>query len=87
MCAKAKEEKIDFPKIIEILVSNSRVVFPRRTPHTIKEDPSDNHFLACAIVAQASFIISGDEHLLKLKAFQGIPIVSPKEFLKIIKKG
>ena len=52
----------------------------------IKEHPSDNKFLVCAISCQASFIISGDKHLLKLKEFQGIPIVTPKKFLKIIKK-
>ena len=53
-------------------------------PLIIKEDPADNYILACAIAAQASFIISGDKHLLKLKKFRGIPILSPKEFLKQI---
>lgn len=54
-------------------------------PLIIKEDPADNYILACAVSSQASFIVSGDNHLLKLKEFQGIPIVSPREFLKIIK--
>lgn len=53
-------------------------------PLIIKEDPADNYILACAIAAQASFIISGDKHLLKLKKFRGISILSPKEFLKQI---
>ena len=52
----------------------------------IKEDPSDDKFLACAISCQASFIVSGDKHLLKLKKFQGILIVSPREFLKLYSK-
>ena len=59
---------------------------PSKIPIIIKEDLADNYFLACAILSQACFIISGDKHLLKLKEFQGIPIVFPKEFLKIIKK-
>lgn len=58
----------------------------RRKISVIKEDPSDDKFLACAVACQASFIISGDKHLLKLKEFQGIPIVYPKEFLEIVKK-
>lgn len=60
---------------------------PRGKPSIIiKDDLADNYILACALLAQASFIVSGNKHLRKLKEFRGIPIVSPKEFLKIIKK-
>jgi putative PIN family toxin of toxin-antitoxin system len=52
----------------------------------VEEDPSDDKFLSCALSCGASFIISGDKHLLALREFQGIPILSPKEFLKTIKK-
>lgn len=48
----------------------------------ILQDPSDDAFLACALSAKASFIISGDRHLLDIKKFQGIPIVTPAQFLK-----
>lgn len=54
----------------------------------IKEKPSDNMFLACAIEGEADFLITGDsKHLLKLKEYQGIKIITPAEFLKILKKG
>lgn len=52
----------------------------------IKEDPSDTKFLSCAFSCGASFIISGDKHLLSLKKFRNIPILSPQKFLKILKK-
>lgn len=48
----------------------------------ITDDPADNHILACALAAQAKFIISGDTNLLVLKNFQNIPILSPSQFLK-----
>lgn len=51
----------------------------------IKEDPDDNKFLDCAVSASADYIISGDTHLLNLQTFRGIKIVSPAEFIKIIK--
>jgi putative PIN family toxin of toxin-antitoxin system len=51
----------------------------------IKKDPSDDKFLSCAITSGASFIISGDKHLLELKEFQDTPIISARKFLKIIK--
>jgi len=37
--------------------------------------------LACAIAAQADAIVTGDDHLLRLKAYQGIPILSATELL------
>lgn len=35
-----------------------------------------------AVSGEADFIISGDHHLLNLKTYQGIKIISPAEFLK-----
>lgn len=49
--------------------------------------PSDNMFLACAIEGEEDFLITGDnKHILKLKEYQGIKIITPAEFLKIPKK-
>ncbi|MBI2050741.1 MAG: putative toxin-antitoxin system toxin component, PIN family [Parcubacteria group bacterium] len=47
----------------------------------VAEDPKDDKFLSCALAARASFIVSGDRHLLELGSFDGIPIVAPTEFL------
>jgi len=80
--AKAKQEKIDLIKIIKRLASKSILSQPAKIPDLIKVDRFDNYFLACAQSCGASFIISGNKHLLKLKEFQGIPIITPKEFLK-----
>ena len=49
----------------------------------VAEDPADNKFIDCAAAADAKYIISGDRHLLNLKAFKGIQILSPTEFLKV----
>ena len=50
----------------------------------VQEDPSDDIYLACALEGQVDYIVSGDKHLLKLGKFQGIPIVKPASFLRII---
>lgn len=48
---------------------------------TAKED--DNRILECATAANAALLISGDrKHILPLKTFRGIKIVSPGEFLR-----
>ena len=50
----------------------------------IKEDPSDNKIIECAVDGKVDYIISKDNHLLKHKEYKGIKIITPEEFLKII---
>jgi len=50
----------------------------------VKEDPEDNRYLECAVEGQADFIISGDHHLTDLHVFEGIKIVDPAAFLRIM---
>lgn len=46
-------------------------------------DTKDNMFLELAANGQADAIISGDADLLVLHPFQGIPILSPADFLRL----
>ena len=48
----------------------------------IPNDPSDDNFIQCALAGNAKVIVSGDIHLLSLKLYQDIHILSPAEFLK-----
>jgi putative PIN family toxin of toxin-antitoxin system len=54
---------------------------PKAVVKAVAEDDSDNRVLECALAARAHVIVSGDRHLRKLRNFQGIPILSPREFL------
>ena len=78
---KLSHDKIDF--IIKNFKNFSRLVKPSIKVSVIKDDPDDNIILECAETANADYIISGDPHLLKLKNYKNIKIVSPKEFLAI----
>ena len=57
---------------------------PEFIPKEIHQDPFDNIFLALALDCGASLIISGDHHLLNLKAYKNIQIVTPGEAVKVI---
>jgi uncharacterized protein len=48
----------------------------------IKADPDDNKFLSCARDAQADVIVSGDKHLLELKTFEDIKIITAQELIQ-----
>ncbi len=49
--------------------------------HVIIADPSDDKFLACALDGHADALVSGDRHLLGLKEFKGIPILTGRQLL------
>ena len=69
--------------LVSLLQDPDRVllVFPSERVEIIREDPSDNMFLECAMEARADYIISGDRHLRKLKSFHGIEIIAPREYV------
>jgi len=67
------------------LLSVLRVVSITGELKAIAADPDDDKILECAVVASATYIVSGDrKHLLPLGSFRGIHIVSPAEFLTLI---
>jgi predicted nucleic acid-binding protein len=47
---------------------------------TVVDDKSDNRVLEAAVDGGADYIVSGDDDLLGLESFQGVPIVAPGEF-------
>ena len=47
----------------------------------VADDPDDDKFIECAVVAGASAVVSGDHHLLKLGEYEGIPVLSAAEFI------
>ncbi len=75
------EKEIDYLLYREIL-PYFEVTEPANGPVIVKDDPSDDIFLYCALSAAVDCIISGDSHLLDLAEFKGIPIVTPEQFLK-----
>ena len=60
------------------------MTLPASISPTVARDPADDQVLACALAAAADLIISGDAHLLDLKRFHGIDIVTPAEALRRI---
>ena len=51
----------------------------------IREKDDDTRILECALKGKAEYIISGDKrHLPPLREYEGIRILSPDEFLRLI---
>ena len=67
----------------EALTDAATLVFPIERASGATPDPHDEMILECALAAEVDVIVSGDKkHLLPLKRFRGIPILSPADFLR-----
>ena len=80
---KLSEEEINYIIHQEILPF-FKVVKSIPGPSIIKKDPDDDKFIQCAEAGNANIIISGDSHLLALKSYHGITILTPTQFLEIL---
>ena len=59
----------------------AKFVKPEERVSGIQPDPKDDKFLEAALAGQVDLIVSGDKHLLDLKKFRSIPIITAHEFL------
>ena len=83
--SKIKNKSLYMKYTLQKIVSFSEIVEPKDKVNIIIEDPDDNLVLECAKEGKVSHVITNDNHLLKLKEFEGIEIATPEEFLKILK--
>ncbi|MBU0649356.1 putative toxin-antitoxin system toxin component, PIN family [Patescibacteria group bacterium] len=80
---KAKQKY--FNKVNAKILRPGHLVLPQVQIEEVCEDSADNKFLEAALAGEVDYIISSDKHLLDLKSFKNIPILTPNDFWKIIK--
>ena len=81
---RGKLDEEDIQEFLNSLYAVAGVVENLPALQVIEADPDDDPILACAVGAQADYLVSGDVHLKQLEAYEGILIVSPSEFLAIL---
>ena len=74
----SKEILLAIAEIVELY--SDKIIDP-----VVKDDPDDDIVLSCALISGAKQIITGDSHLLKIKKWLDISILTPQQFLKYIK--
>lgn len=50
----------------------------------VAADPDDNKYIEAAVEGLAQFVVTGDRHLLSLKSYENIRIVTPRVFLELL---
>lgn len=67
--------------ILALFRDTFELVHPDQSVSTVVGDPADNRVLEAASAAAADVIVSGDHHLLQLKEWKGIRVLSPADFV------
>jgi putative PIN family toxin of toxin-antitoxin system len=82
-----QRSKFDYsPEMIQVILTEltgiADFVNPLKTMDVVLEDPEDNRILECAVEAEASYIVTGDFHLLKLIRYRNIEVLNAVAFLE-----
>lgn len=72
-------------RVIRQIGKVAEVIKPQKKLEVLNDEP-DNRILECALAAEANVIVTGDKHLLKLKNYEGIGIVSVASLIYTISK-
>jgi len=66
---------------LEQLIRLAEIVHPDQVITDIEADPADNRVLEAAATGNVTAIVSGDQHLLALGVWRGVPIQTPAVFV------
>ena len=71
---------VDLSAALDLLTVSATLVTSPPLPDRASRDPDDDKFLACALAAGADCVVSGDRDLLDLSLYEGIVVLSPRDF-------
>lgn len=75
----------DLTDFLRDITSLARMVKTRSRFSVVREDPDDDIILRAAYDGKATYIVSGDKHLLSLGKFRRTRIVTVDEMIRILK--
>lgn len=67
-------------QVAVMMMEMAELVEPRNKVEVFKDDP-DNRILECAESGRADVIVTGDKEMLLLKRYQGIQLISLRDYL------
>lgn len=68
------------------LRSASLLVVPLPGIHGVVRDQNDDHVIACALAASVGYLVTRDPDLLTLKKYQDVQMVSPVDFIRLLRE-
>ncbi|MGE0643717.1 MAG: putative toxin-antitoxin system toxin component, PIN family [Nitrospira sp.] len=84
LCRKFALTQEDAEENSAIAQKSAKLINIPGTLRVVPDDPTDDKFVETAIVGGAQWLVSGDKHLLRLKEYQGITVISARAFLDLL---
>lgn len=81
---KFKLTPVEVSKFVNTVRRSVKIVNVKSDFRVVMEDPDDDNVLNTAYDGKVNYIVSGDRHLLKLKTFKGIKIITATIILKLL---
>lgn len=78
------DEKVK--RLLQSIGKTARLIKTRSRIQALRDEP-DNRILECAFDAEADRIVTGDRHLLSMKRYRDVSIVTLADFLRSLKSG
>jgi putative PIN family toxin of toxin-antitoxin system len=67
--------------LLTLLAVNATIVSAQPLSMPVSTDAADDMFLAAAVAADVTTVVSGDRHLLDVTGWRGIVVVTPRQFV------
>lgn len=84
---KARIKPHEAKALLEALESDALMIEGNLALTGVTPDPKDDMVIACGVEGKADYIVSGDPHLLKIKQYSDVQIVSPAEFVRVLSES
>jgi len=69
---------------ISLILEYARIIQVAVSLDVVKDDPEDDKIVECAASCNADYIVTGDKHLLNLKEYNRIKIISPRKLVEML---
>jgi len=81
------QDEGELEELFSLFAKGFNILFITKTPKikAVKDDPDDDKFIECAVALKAGVILTGDRAIEVMREYMGIKILTPQQFLKIIK--
>lgn len=74
----------DVERFVTVLAQTAELVSDLPEVRAVSRDPNDDVIIATAVAAKADYLVTGDNDLLVLGEYQGVRIVTPRQFLELL---
>ena len=87
---KISLSEIEIEEAIFLIAEVAKVINPEKSGIKVEEvcrDKDDDNILACALVANAHYLVTGDKDLLEIKKYKKTKIIPPRTFELLLPGG